>query len=340
MAEETPEQLAAEAARKEARKAEKAERKAALKERQKIKKDEAKKSLDDFMTDVKALAGEKKDDAANAIIHFSVNAMDKAEDASIEAQRIRLKPVFYDQIKISPAPDMIYICEQDKAHKSSSVCKGSIGHMARAAKMDVLYLYPESVDIYGVTFIPTEEEDVYYRHPFGENKYISLDEYFLRVKEEKINELNRIAQDLGATYVQITLMSERKTFTKAKGKAGIKGPVSIGANGSIEGMDLQKIDISTETTFGGNKPKKPKVLYFANDDKIQTLIQMRLKKGNVLKDQKYYIKYNSAATINGDLAVNIDLALKKMKVKGNASISNQAEEENRWYFEYIIKFPD
>ena len=171
MAKKTPEQLAAEAARKEAKKAEKAERKAALKERQKIKKDEAKKSLDDFMTDVKALAGEKKDDAANAIIHFSVNAMDKAEDASIEAQRIRLKPVFYDQIKISPAPDMIYICEQDKAHKSSSVCKGSIGHMARAAKMDVLYLYPESVDIYGVTFIPTEEEDVYYRHPFGENKY-------------------------------------------------------------------------------------------------------------------------------------------------------------------------
>lgn len=168
-------------------------------------KDGLKAQLKDIADDVKVLADNRKDAMVDAARDAFVKASDAAEDAKLKAQKKLLAPVFLEDIQIHEYPQMIRICEPDKQHLNSPVCEGSIGYMTEADGMAVLNVYPDYVDALGVHFYPYDFEDVYYMDPANSSSYISLDEYFAYMKKVRVDELNRIAQELGAKKIKVSI---------------------------------------------------------------------------------------------------------------------------------------
>ena len=333
---------------KAAKKAEVIAKKKAKKEIQKIKQQESKQKVLEVLGDVKEFAGTKADDAVVVMKKAGVIAAQKAEDVSNDVQRMRLKPVFDDQLRNKALPMMIRICEPDKQHLESPVCQGSVGYLVSAQSMDVLNLYSEYADSYNIDFYPQMGEDIYFRHPFLTNRYIKLNDYFGFLKEEKIGELGKIAYDLGATFVKVSLRAQNKTFTNAGAKVqgNLPGQKQKGfkASGQIVAKyDLKnskELEVCLEEEMKGGNPKMPQLHYFENEAHIQNLIEMRLDDGdNDVYSQKYCVNYNTSKSIDANMAAKMDAALKKMKLlNGNASISGEIEDESRLFFEYVVKF--
>lgn len=342
-------------AAKEAKTAKKVEKAAEKKEKQaakKIKQQETKQKVLDVLGDMRTIVDSKADDAAIAMKKVSVIAVQKAEDFNAEVQRRTLRPVFDNDLRANSFPDMIRICEPDKQHLDSPVCQGSVGHIVPVKEMEVLNLYTDHAEDYGLTYYPSVGEDVYYRHPFKSNYYISIDDYFYQLKKERVDELNQIAQALGAKYCKITLLAEKKTFTGAKTKAALKGPriqkegkksnpsdADFSAEYSYK--DFRELEVSSECEFKGHYPKQPTLHYFLNEHDILTLINMRLNDHeNDFYEQTYTLKVSNTSKIKAATALKIDAALKKLKIlDGNATISGEIEEEGRLYYKYHIKFP-
>jgi len=311
-----------------------------------------KKKLGGAFADVKDYVGARAGDAAVVIKKGKDVAAQKAEAVAADFQRQMLRPVFDESLQSKGFPDVIRVCEPDKQHQDSPVCQNAVGHYVATKDMNVLNLYMDNASNYGLSFYPSLAEDVYYRHPFNENRYISLDEYFYQLKKEKVDELLQIAQSLGAKYVKITLMAEKKSFTGASAKASAKGPTKgkdqkkdvikaeTGINADYSSKTLIDVEVSAETKFKGHLPTPPELKYFSNEHDIQTLINMRMNDPNDLHEQTYTIKYSNSSKIKAATAAKLDVALKKMKLlNANASVSAEIEDESRLYYKYHIEFP-
>lgn len=72
--------------------------------------------------------------------------------------------------------------------------------------------------MYGLSFYPNSEGEFYYVDPINKDNYIALDEYFNYLKQVRISELQKIAQDLGAKYFRVTYKEEKSSFTEKKGR--------------------------------------------------------------------------------------------------------------------------
>ncbi|MBQ3660710.1 MAG: hypothetical protein II907_01525 [Firmicutes bacterium] len=335
---------------KEAAKAAKAKETQQKQEAKRAKQQEAKKKVLEVLGDAKDVVEAKADDAVGAMKKAGALAAQKAGEVSLDVQRQMLNPVFDDELRSSSMPDMIRICSPDKQHLDSPACKNSVGHMLVVKDLKVLNLYPAYKDDYELEFYPSSQEDVYYRHPFIPNRYVSFDSYFNQIKKEKVDELERIASALGAKSVEIKLYAHKKTFTGVKGTAGaVAGTKGKGkdkkakAEASVEaGFDstsYEEIGVKSVAKFKGHAPEVPALHYFSNDSDILTLIENRLGKNDFI-EKSYKIEYKNSSQINAALAMKIDAALKKMKlIDANATISGQVEEESRMAFEYHIKFP-
>ena len=289
-------------------------------------------------------------DVAVVVKQQSNKAMQKAEELKLDAERKWLQPVFDEELRTTGIPEMVRICKPDKRHLDSSVCEGSVGYYMDAKGMKVLNLYDDFAEDYGLVFYPSLAEDVYFRHPFDDMRYISLDDYFLQLRKEKVDELNNIAQALGACLVDISLMAEKKNYTGIKEKAAVKGKVKNGKDIvtsaevsqsiSYDNHSFKQIGVSAVTRFAGHAPTVPKLQYFTNDSAINSLITMCLNADNAIREQTYDIKYSDSSKIKAAAAAKIDFALKKMKyIGGNATVSAEVEEENRLHFAYHIEFP-
>lgn len=161
-----------------------------------------------------AIVGVVADDAQKAIRKGGQRAVDIAKQTKEELDRKRLNPFFIESLSDPnfQAPKMIRIMEPDSQHLNNPVCDGSIGYGSEAKGMQILNLYTSSVSEYGATFYPTTQEGVYYADPCHPNFFINLNDYFYYLKKVRVDELNRIAQDLGASYIKISLTAEKRLF--------------------------------------------------------------------------------------------------------------------------------
>lgn len=267
-------------------------------------------------------------------------ALEKAEQAKHEYDIRTLKPAFLDTILTEGVPKMIRITEIDKKHKENPICEDSIGHLIDAKGMNVLNLYKEHINDLGVEFYPSADCDVYYVDPCNSRRYISLNDYFSYLKKVRVDELNLIAQALGAKHFKISVKAEKKVFVNKKenGKGKFGKVANADAERSNENKSFESIEVASELTFEGHEPTKPKLLYFKNESDIKSLIDMRMNKDNPVKSITLNLKYNNTSGIKSDAAVKIDAALTKLKIGGNASIQEEVQEEGRMYFEYAIEF--
>lgn len=305
------------------------------------------------MADVSAVA-----DAVGDAMKKGVAAV--KESAEENRKRIELKalqPIFPDTIDQTDflMSKLIRIVDKDKKHAASDVCQGSIGFLSDKGGLRIVNIYRESTEAFGLTFYPDADYEFYYVNPTDRDNYIALDEYFTYLKMVRINELQRVAQDLGAKYFKVTYKEELTSFSEFKGK--VKAAASKGnktsktskeskklTKGDIDGervtaeKEFSMVDVAAEMHMAGHTPQRPKLVYLLKDDNVQNLIHMRMTGGEDFHNHKISIRMSNTSGIKESDAMKIDAALKGMKVSGNATVISEAKNESRRYLEYEIEF--
>ena len=237
-------------------------------------------------------------------------------------------------------PKFIRITERDKRRMESPACQGSIGYCSNQKGLHVVNIFRDSIESFGLTFYPDHDSEFYYMDPSDRDCYIALDEYFSYLKIARINELKKIAQDLGAKHFRITYKEKRVSFTEQKAKVSgkAKGLAEADAEHKSRQDQYSAIDVVAEMSFPGHAPIKPQLKYLQRDKNIQTLIAMRMDESSPLLREHFELEMCSSSGMKLDDAVKIDAMLKGLKFVGNATVASEVKNEARRYLEYDIEF--
>ena len=264
-----------------------------------------------------------------------------AEEFSRQQELKALAPVFretLDDVGFS-MPKFIRIAQRDKKHAESEVCQGSIGFYSEQKGIRLLNIFQDSLSDFGLSFYPDRDCEFYYVDPTDRDHYIALDDYFSHLKVARVNELQKIAQDLGAKHFTVTYKEERTSFSSRDAKGKISTPA--GGAEVIQDCSEQKfstVEIAAKNDFPGHAPVMPQLRYLQRDPSIQALVAMRMNPSAPLLHQTYLLKMSNSSGMKESDAIKIDAILKGMKCVGNATVASEAKNESRRYLEYEIVF--
>lgn len=170
-------------------------------------------------------------DDVSIVADFVSDKVKKGADALLEGadeskrniERKLLQPIFPDTLNSTYflMSKFIHVTERDKRYIDSEVCQGSIGYLSDKGGLRIVNIFKDSLSVFGLSLYPDDDYEFYYVNPTDRDNYIALDEYFYYMKTARVNELQRVAQDLGAKHFKVTYKEERIAFSelKAKGKA-------------------------------------------------------------------------------------------------------------------------
>ena len=305
------------------------------------------------MNDITLLAenmGATAKKAASAAKLGAVQGGDKIgswmDQTKREKELKTLAPIFEEDLE---SPDfamtkIIRVVEMDKKHAESEACIGSIGFWSEHKGVKVLNIYADKADMFGVIYYPDRTSEIYYVDPFDRDRYVALDDYFHFLKVARVNELQRIAQDLGAKHFRVTYKENKKAEIEKhqKGKA-FGAQKAAGASGTAEaGNDYNErnsstLEIAAEMECIGHDPVEPKLVYFQKDDSVKNLIRLRMS-DNIVKHQKFTLSCGESSGIRMNDAAKIDAALQAMKCNTSVNVSSKVQSEAGRYFEYEIDF--
>ncbi len=206
------------------------------------------------------------------------------------------------------------------------------------------------------------EEEVYCIDPYNRKRFLSVDCIFSKTNEEKIAELEHIAYCLGAKAcsIQMTESEENNNkfgininvnvveSNKEEETNSISNKKSSNKNTSKPNVNTSTLDFgngSGKITYhsgkkitrfkGSNSPKEPKLKWFAHDDNIKGLIEMRCTDKNSVQYTELSLKGSTSATMNKKVAVAID---KIMKVGASMSVEKQASKEHNSTLIFEVEF--
>lgn len=241
-------------------------------------------------------------------------------------------------------PNMIVIVDE-AVRRGIDVCEGAIGWRNTENGIETLYLYDDAIKLRNIQFIPAPSCDaVYYVDSFSPNRYIRTDCIFSKAHEERLAELKHIAHSLGAKSCSIEISEASHTLKHSSKKFGMaeKAPGANLSNTSENTASYQNssqhIGRITAQFEGSNEPRKPKLKWFAHDDTIKRLIEMRCKNDNSIKSETLELSGATSATMSRKTACAIDGAISKMGFKGSTSMEMQATTENTSKLIFIIEF--
>ena len=101
---------------------------------------------------------------------------------------------------------------------------------------------------------------------------------------------------------------------------------------------LQRSGKVTVQFEGSDNPKRPKLKWFANEETIKRLVDMRCKGENTLKSEMLEFSGASSATMSQKTAYAIDNAIGALKAKGNSTMESQAVRENQTTLRFCVDF--
>lgn len=263
---------------------------------------------------------------------------EKAHQLELKA----LQPIFLETLNDTDflMPKFIRIAERDKKHAESEVCRGSIGFLSDQKGLHIVNIFRDSVETFSLSFYPDCDSEFYYVDPSDRDSYIALDEYFNYLKQVRISELQKIAQDLGAKHFRVTYKEEKTSFSgkKVNKKVTAKPIASVDAEQNYEDKKYSTVEIAAEMECPGHSPVKPVLKYMKYDPSIKGLVEMRMNENGPLLHQKLMIKLSNSSGLKEGEAVKIDAVLKGMKCTGNSTVVNETQNESRRYLEYEIDF--
>lgn len=255
-------------------------------------------------------------------------------------QRVKkYNPLFWETFKDSAykIQNIIEIVD-DAVRRGVDVCEGAMGWTDTHGDVEILHIYDEVMNDVGIQFIPFPKCDcVYCVDPFDRTKYIDVNAIFERTNSEKLAELENIAYCLGAKSCSIEIANATNdTVSSSVGaSAKIKG-ITVGSDMSVSNSNKSAQSGKSVTYFEGNRePARPTLKWFAYDDNINNLIDMRCSDKNAIKSKVLEIKSSSSQTMSQKAACAIDGLL---GLKGSASMEKQAIKENNSKLIFEIVF--
>ena len=269
---------------------------------------------------------------------------EKRNQQKLEAEKIALRPIFRDDIEKPEfvMPKLIRITEMDKKHAQSEICRGSIGYESTFKDLTVINIFWDSAGAFPISFYPEKSNGAYYVDPVFNDRYIAMDEYFTFLKVARVNELQKIAQDLGAKHFRVIYKEQNKDVVAKKVSAAltakmVQGGAEAGGQHESAYEGASQVRIAAEMEFEGHAPVEPILTYLKKETCIQMLIALRMG-SNSMKHQKYTLKLSNSSGIKVKDAIKIDGALNAMKCAGSATVASEAQKEAERYFEYEIDF--
>lgn len=295
--------------------------------------------LDKHAKELGDVAADKAKEFGDVAVGAAQNLAKTIEEGKRQWDLNRLKPIFFEDLRKARYSRLIRIVEREDKFKIA-VCKGSIGYWDTCKCEKWMNIFKDSVSKFGLSFYPNDEVNFYYVDPTDSHKYIVLDEYFERLKQVRIRELQKIAQDLGAKYFRVTYLREKSSLIKnnvnGKGSVNKKGKGSARVEKTKKEYD--RMDIAAEMRFPGHNPVKPSVRYLEHDPTVQGLIEMRMATEGPINYQKLSIKLSSTSGLKESDAIKLDMILKNLKVVGNTTVLTEVQNEEKSILKYEIVF--
>ncbi len=284
---------------------------------------------------------------------LSINVQEKAKDLSEKNKNEnylkklkKYNPLFPDVFYSGSfnLPNIIVIVD-DAVRKDIDVCEGAIGWLSNEKGTEVLHLYDEEVERCGIKFVPSVICDAYYYvDRFDRTRFIQTDCIFSKAYEERLAELKHIAYSLGAKKCSIEISESSLVSEDKNANLKINLPLEkIVAGLSGEGAFSKSEKITQkgiiEATFeGSDEVKMPQLKWFADDDTIKRLIEMRLENRNQLKTEIVELEGSVSATMSQKTACTIDGAIGTINAKGSVNMEGQAARENHSKLIYKVEF--
>lgn len=282
--------------------------------------------------------------AASSAKNNMIAAMEKSKREEYLRRLKKYNPLFPEQYNDSSfnLPNIIMIVD-DAVRKDIDVCEGAIGWLDSKTGAEVLYLYDEFVPNCGLHFIPSANCDaVYCVDSFDRSKFIRSDCIFDKAQEERLAELKHIAHMLGAKRCIIEISEEDVAADQKSQSAGITGPGKNGASANEKRTSVNSNQRSgrIEAEFDGNGiPQAPTLKWYAHDDSIKRLIEIRCDRNNSVKSETLMLSGASSATMTRNQACAVDGVLGKAgKFSGQISMDARASREHQSRLHYHIEF--
>ena len=254
---------------------------------------------------------------------------DGAEEKAKLLELKTLQPIFSETLDEADflMPKFIRITDRDKKRAESEVCQGSIGYGSDQKGLHIVNIFRDSLETFGLTFYPDCDSEFYYVDPSDRDRYISLDDYFKFLKIARVNELQKIAQDLGAKHFRITYKEKETSFVEKKSSVHAKATAKADADHYSSESRYSNISIAAEMDCPGHAPVKPQLKYLQRDPSIQTLIAMRMDESSPLLHQKFMIEFSNSSGLKESDALKIDAVLKGMKLGGSITVASEAKKK-------------
>lgn len=173
----------------------------------------------------------------------------------------------------------------------------------------MLYLYDEAIKFSGIEFIPAPAcNSVYYVDNFDRGRFVQADCIFSRALKEKLDELQHIAEFIGAKRCRIHI-SESSHNSKSKKKSADLSVTTEAARGKATADYEQSSNSSVkqygyvEAEFGGLRfPKRPTLKWFAHDDSINNLVDTCCNGKRRVKKLTIELSCSTSATMSQSIA--------------------------------------
>lgn len=293
------------------------------------------------LKDVSDFAGTVSETAKQAATSFKGSVVAK----SLEIERKALQPIFDEDLDSADflLTKLIRIAEIDKRHAESEVCKNSIGYMSSEKDLAIVNIFRDKVDSFNLSFYPDLDSEFYYVDPCDRDHYIALDRYFDYLKIVRVNELQRIAQDLGAKHFRVLYKEHisSSTDSAAKGKMLFK-PATVKLSGdgehSVHTSDTLSAEIAAENIFPGHGPMQPELHYLQREPAILNLIKMRMNETSPTQHESFSFSLINSSGMKEKDAVKIDAALKSMKLSGDTTVASEIRNEAKRFFKFEVDF--
>lgn len=295
--------------------------------------------------DVSVIAGT----IGNAAKSTATAMLNSADEQRREMERKLLQPIFAEDLDNADffISKLVRVTEIDKRRAESDVCKGSIGYITNQKDVRIVNIFKDKLDYFGLQFYPDADCELYYVDPSDRDKYIALGDYFDYLKVARVNELQKIAQDLGAKHFRVTYKEEKTSFSSKNVKVKVsaktadksEGPsANEGAEYNHDATEMSKIEIAAEMDCPGHEPHEPKLYYLQRELSVQNLIALRMDESSPLEHHIFAIRLSNSTGIKENDAIKIDAALKAMKISGNTTVTSEVRNESRRLFEYEVDF--
>lgn len=277
----------------------------------------------------------------------TVALVDKVRAEQYQQRLKKYNPLFPDEYSKSAfiMPRLIVVVDEN-VRRGIDVCEGSIGWCNKEGDAEVLYLYSDAVNIKKLQFYPAPTCDTaYYVDTFNPNRYIRVDCIFSKAHEERLAELKNVAYTLGAKRCTIEITEANQEVNSSHRSAGLGGSLPKVGRLSVKSDEQSSSTQSNQRSgkitaeFEGNaQPQRPKLKWFALDENIKKLIDMRCKGSNALKSETLELFGSTSATMTHKAAASIDGAMNKIGIKGSMSMQSQAMIEHSSKLIFSVEF--